>query len=93
MLSGHEQTADEAAQKGERDRDEVEHKIKLADDQFHFNEWAQVDGGLRGVKGYVDFAVPIEESLLTIKGREGRFDHPMPINYRLEGFNCISVFH
>jgi hypothetical protein len=27
MLSGHEQTADEAAQKGERGRDEVEHKV------------------------------------------------------------------
>jgi hypothetical protein len=40
VLSGHEQTADEAAQEGERDRDEVEHKIKLAGDQFHFDEWA-----------------------------------------------------
>jgi hypothetical protein len=40
VLSGHEQTADEAAQKGERGRDEVEHKIKLAGDQFHFDEWA-----------------------------------------------------
>jgi hypothetical protein len=40
VLSGHEQTADEAAQKSERGRDEVEHKIKLAGDQFHFDEWA-----------------------------------------------------
>ena len=40
VLAGDEQAADEAAQEGERDRDEVEHKIKLADDQFHFDEWA-----------------------------------------------------
>jgi hypothetical protein len=30
---------------------------------------------------------------LTIEGRKRRFDHLMPINYRLDGFNCISVFH
>jgi hypothetical protein len=37
VLAGHEETGDETAQEGERDGDEVEHKIKLADDQFHFN--------------------------------------------------------
>jgi hypothetical protein len=40
VLAGDQQAADEAAQEGERDGDEVEHKIKLAGDQFHFNEWA-----------------------------------------------------
>jgi hypothetical protein len=40
VLAGYEEAADEAAQEGERDGDDVEHKIKLADDQFHFDEWA-----------------------------------------------------
>jgi hypothetical protein len=40
VLAGDEEATDEAAQEGERDGDEVEHKIKLAGDQFHFDEWA-----------------------------------------------------
>ncbi len=40
VFAGHEQTADEAAQERQSSRDEVEHKIKLAGDQFHFDEWA-----------------------------------------------------
>jgi len=40
VFAGDQQAADEAAQDGERDGDDVEHKIKLADDQFHFNERA-----------------------------------------------------
>jgi hypothetical protein len=34
VAAGHEQTGDEAAQKGERDRDEVEHKVSLKS-----NDW------------------------------------------------------